>query len=785
MTMPHADQHDPGQEPIRVLIVDDAPLWRQALRGDLESQQGIAVVGEAENGRQAVESAGQLLPDVVLMDLSMPVMGGVEATTLISEAVPGIRVLVLTQLEADEDVLAAIRAGAVGYLLKDVRADDLISGVRRVARGEVVFSPRLAGLILSELANPSRERPPPVLTPQEQEVLRLLGGGASEAEIAERCALTIAAVRIELRNVSFKLVQATRPKLERSRAASIGETVRRSSGQLPPLPRDLSGAARFWIVLVALLILAGLLGLGAAGGQLDRINESALRRIQGTGGHATVASMRAVGLLGSHWAIGVARWVVIAVLLWYRRWQHLAAFLVSILVVGWVVAITTTGAAPVGGIVVPPALAGNLGPAGDVAGLAASVVGVGYGLAPRGRLRRIAFGIGGLLILALALAQMRLGHASPSGVAAAVIIGIGIPLLAFRLIAPEAIFAVSYRRGQRAWLDVAGPRRNAIIKAVRDQLGLTVLDVLPFTSVGAAGSTPIRLKVKGMRDAPNAELFGKLYSTSHMRSDRWYKLGRMVMYGALEDEKPFNSVRRLTEYEDYILRYLQDHGIPSAEPYGVVELTPEREYLIVTEFLEGSAEILDERVSVTSQIAASGLSIVRSLWDAGLAHRDIKPSNLLVRDDRIYLIDAAFCEVRPTPWRQAVDLANMMLVLALRLDPQIVYAQATRIFSAQEIAEAFAATHSVTMPAQLRQELKSRQRGRGTESEAGAGAGAAAAEARQADLVEVFRRMAPARDAIGIQRWSVRRAAVTAGLVAAACLASVMAWTTLLGLGLA
>lgn len=781
--MPDAGQRSPGQEPIGVLIVDDAPLWRQALRGDLESQPDIAVVGEAEDGLQAVELASQLLPDVVLMDLSMPVMGGIEATSQISGALPAIRVLVLTQLGAGEDVIAALRAGAVGYLLKDVSADDLISGVRRVARGEVVFSPQLAGLVLSELANPTRERPAPVLTPKEQEVLRLLGGGASEAEIADRCALTVSAVRIELRNVSFKLAQATRPKLDRSCASSFGEPVRRSSGQLPPLPRDFSGAARFWTVLVVLLVLAGLLGLGAVGGQLDRINESALRRIQGTGGHGTVATMRALGLLGSHWAIGVTRWVVIGVLVWYRRWQHLAAFLASMLVVGWVVVITTTGAVPVGGVVVPPALAGNLGPAGTVAGLAASLVGVGYGLAPKGRLRRVVFGAGSLLVLALALAEMRLGHASPSGVAAAVIIGIGIPLLAFRMIAPEAIFPVSYLRGQRAWLDVEGPRRNAIIRALRDQLGLTVLDVLPFTSVGAAGSTPIRLKVKGMQGAPDADLFGKLYSTTHMRSDRWYKLGRMVMYGALEDEKPFNSVRRLTEYEDYILRYLQDHGIPSAEPYGVVELTPEREYLIVTEFLEGSAEILDARISIDSELAASGLSIVRSLWDAGLAHRDIKPSNLLVRDDRVYLIDAAFCEVRPTPWRQAVDLANMMLVLALRLDPEIVYSEAVRIFSAQEIAEAFAATHSVTMPTQLRRELRSRQRGGAAES--GAGEGAAVVGDRPADLVEVFRRMAPAMDSIGIQRWSVRRVAVTAGLFAAASLASVMAWTTLLGLGLA
>lgn len=789
MTPPEQGDHSPDREPIGVLIVDDAPLWRQALRADLERQPDIAVVGEAADGRQAVQLARRLLPDVVLMDLSMPVMGGVEATRLISQDLPGVRVLVLTQLEEDEDVVAALRAGAVGYLLKDVRPDDLISGVRRVARGEVVFSPRLAGLVLAELRNPTRERPAPVLTPGEQAVLRLLGGGAGESEIAGRCDLTVAAVRVELRNISFKLAQAMQPKLERHRTSSAGETVRRSTGQLPPLPRDFSGAARYWTILVVLLLLAGLLGLGAVGGQLDRINSAMLGRIQSTGGTGTVHAMRTVGLLGSLWAVGAIRWVVIGGLVLYRRWQHLVAFLASILVVGFVVAITTTGKAPVAGVVVPPALAGNLGPAGSVAGLAASLVGVGYGLVPRGRLRRVFFGAAAAVVLALALAEMRLGHASPSGVVAAVIIGIGIPLLAFRLIAPEAIFPVSYQRGQRAWLDVKGPRRDAIVRALADQLGITVLDVLPFSSVGAAGSTPIKLRVKG---TPDVDLFGKLYATSHMYSDRWYKLGRMVMYGSLEDEKPFSSVRRLTEYEDYILRYLQDYGIPSAEPYGVVELTPEREYLIVTEFLDGSTEILDPELSIDRDTAASALAIVRSLWDAGLAHRDIKPSNLLVRENKVYLIDAAFCEVRPTPWRQAVDLANMMLVLGLRLDPVIVYAEAERIFSAKEIGEAFAATHSVTMPAQLRSELKNLQLKNGAKKkkkkigEHGTEATRPGARAtRSPDLVDVFRRMAPARDPIPIQRWSVRRVAVTAALLAAAGAATAMTWTTLRGLGLA
>src|SRR5436190_15805194 len=149
-------------------------------------------------------------------------------------------------------------------------------------------------------------------------------------------------------------------------------------------------------------------------------------------------------------------------------------------------------------------------------------------------------------------------------------------------------------------------------------------------------------------------------------------------------------------------------GLPVPAPYGIVEITPEREYLLVTEFLEGGREVGD--VQVDTDLIDQGLLVVRRLWDAGLAHRDIKPANLLVRDGRMVLIDSAFAEVRPSPWRQAVDLANMMLVLALRTDADRVYARARLQFSDEEIAEAFAATRGLTMPSPLRRML--RQQGR-------------------------------------------------------------------------
>jgi len=238
-------------------------------------------------------------------------------------------------------------------------------------------------------------------------------------------------------------------------------------------------------------------------------------------------------------------------------------------------------------------------------------------------------------------------------------------------------------------------------------------------------------------------LFGKLYALSHLRSDRWYKLARTVIYGRLEDEKPFSTVRRLVEYEDHLLRLMRDAGLPVPRPFGFAEITPEREYLIVMEFFDGAREA--RRAEVDDRVIDDALRVVRRLWDAGIAHRDIKPSNILVRDGRVLLIDVAFAAVRPTPWRQAVDLANMMLTLALASTPEHVYARALTVFAADDVAEAFAACRSITIPSQLRALIRADGR----------------------DLTGRFRRLAPARRPVPVQLWDIRRVAVTAGLIAA------------------
>jgi tRNA A-37 threonylcarbamoyl transferase component Bud32 len=213
----------------------------------------------------------------------------------------------------------------------------------------------------------------------------------------------------------------------------------------------------------------------------------------------------------------------------------------------------------------------------------------------------------------------------------------------------------------------------------------------------------------------------------------------------------------LVQYEDYVLRLLDDAALPVPRPLGIVEITPEREYLLVTEFVRGT-EIGDTEID--DAVIDQGLAVVRRMWEVGLAHRDIKPANLLVRDGAIVIIDTAFAEVRPSPWRQAVDLANMMLVLALRTDARRVYQRAVRQFTDEEIAEAFAATRGLTMPTQLRRML--RQQGR--------------------DLHAEFLALLPYRlPPVRIQRWSWRRVGLTVATLLVLLLALLIAAPLLTG----
>ena len=328
-------------------------------------------------------------------------------------------------------------------------------------------------------------------------------------------------------------------------------------------------------------------------------------------------------------------------------------------------------------------------------------MGIAYCLVVPGRPRTYAKVAIAVVIAVFCLARLYLGIDHPGDVLFGVALGVAIPVTAFRFFTPNEVFPVVYRRGRTAHVDVTGRRGEAIRQAVHDQLGLTVVEVTPVGLESSAGSTPLRLRVEG---DPDEYLFAKLYTRGHVRADRWYKVWRAILYGSLEDEHPFQTVRRLAEYEDYALRLLQDIGIRTARPYGIVEITPEREYMLVTEFFQGAVEIGEAEVD--DGLIDQGLALVRKLWDAGIAHRDIKPGNLMVRDGELLLIDVAFVQVRPSPWRQAVDLGNMMLVLAVRTDAPRVYHRALRYFTAAELSEAFAATRGVASPTQLRAFMK-------------------------------------------------------------------------------
>jgi tRNA A-37 threonylcarbamoyl transferase component Bud32 len=375
-------------------------------------------------------------------------------------------------------------------------------------------------------------------------------------------------------------------------------------------------------------------------------------------------------------------------------------------------------------------------PSRPIASLAVTLFGMAYALVPAGRGRYTAKWAAGAALGVLAIARMYLGVDRASDLLFGVLLGATAPVIAFRWFAPNDVFPVTYRRGKTAHLDVTGRRGEAIRAAVHDQLGYTVTDIVPIGLSGSGGSTPLRLSL-ATEDGSKRYAFAKLYARNHVRADRWYKLGRQILYGALEDETAFGTVRRFVEYEDYTLRLMQDQGLPTPTPLGVVEITPEREYMIVMEFFHGALELGDAEVD--ERVIEQGLELVRRLWESGLAHRDIKPANLMVQGGDLRLIDVFFVQVRPSPWRQAVDLANMMLVLALRSDAETVYRIALRWFTPEEIAEAFAATRGVASPTQLRSMMK--QDGR--------------------DLIADFRRLAPHREPVRIQRWSVRRVGLT------------------------
>jgi tRNA A-37 threonylcarbamoyl transferase component Bud32 len=543
---------------------------------------------------------------------------------------------------------------------------------------------------------------------------------------------------------SLEIPPRTAPPVRRERIR------RRPSGEPPPLPRQLNKSGKSWLLLVAVSVgFSIFLALHRnAAALVTLVDQRIVQAFADVRSDPLTAVMKGLGMLATPAGVQIMLWITVLVLGVFRRWRHLfvwfAAFAITLNVV---VAVNVLLLRPRPlGVEILGDWKGFAMPSFPMAACAMMLMGMLYSLIPPGRLRHAGKLVIAALLTLTALSRIYLAQDAPTDVVTGAIIGVGIPLAMFRWFTPNEAFPVTYRRGRTAHLDVGGARHDAIVKAMEEQLGLIAAEIKPFGLAGSGGSTPLRVKVKG---DPETYVFCKLYAQTHLRSDRWYKLGRTLMYGRLEDEKPFNTVRRLVQYEDYVLRLLRDGGLPTPRPYGIVEITPEREYLLVTEFAEGAVEVGDAEVD--DSIIDQGFGIVRRLWECGLAHRDIKPANLMVRDGRLLLIDPAFTEVRPSPWRQAVDLGNMMLVLALRTDVRRVYERARHYFSDDEIAEAFAATRGITMPSQLRRLM--RQQGR--------------------DLHAEFVQLLPVRlPPVRIQRWSWRRVALTCCVLIGAVIAA-------------
>jgi tRNA A-37 threonylcarbamoyl transferase component Bud32 len=502
-------------------------------------------------------------------------------------------------------------------------------------------------------------------------------------------------------------------------------------------------AAVFVAGLACLVVLPVTTGPGSVVEQLDRAISDVLRG--GPSRRAVAADLDGLAVLGYR-----AVWIPCAlVLAWFARWRELMVYLGTISVVAATAQVLAGETGP--GRVVRIGVTGSdeavVVPAWPVVVMATVATATLFALVPSGRPRRWGSGVVLTGIAVMVAVRVANGLSGASASVASAAVGCSAAALTFHLLAPETEFPVVYRRRVKAHLRLDAAHTQRITAAVRDQLGIELTGVHPYRLDGSAGSTPCRLEVTG---AEVGSLFGKLYATTHLRSDRWYKIARVLRYGRLEDEAPFASVRRLVEHEDYMIRLLRDGGVRVPAPVGVVEVVPGREYLLVTEFVPGAAEILESEM--TDEVVDDALLQVRRLWQAGAAHRDIKPSNVLVQGSHVVLIDVSFGELRPSRWRQAVDLANMLLVLALAMGPERVLARAARFFEVDELAEAFAATSSLTVPRQLRRMLADGER----------------------DLVEEFRRLLPGRPRISVQRWSTRRVLLALATVGGVILAAAM-----------
>ncbi|MBW3662797.1 MAG: hypothetical protein KY469_06830 [Actinobacteria bacterium] len=397
--------------------------------------------------------------------------------------------------------------------------------------------------------------------------------------------------------------EAERPVLERvdadaeSAAApeaghQEGARRRRPTGEPPPLPAAQRWRGYRWGIVAFIAAVASLFALAYSDSDVvARADEALNRGAVALRTDLSVALAEVLSGLTNEWTLRILRWGTIAVLLAVRRIRHLLVFVGAILVVEWATALLNyaiTRPRPMVPIV--GAWEGFSHPSRPVAGLVVTLIGMRSVLVPPGPWRGRVASIIGVLTAVVGIARVLLGVDHPTDVLVAAALGAGVGFLALRLLAPSNIVPVVYRRGETAHVDLTPERLAAIRDAARDQLGLAVADIELHATEGSAGSTPLRVQLAD----PSTErdtVFAKLYTHHHVRSDRSYKLGRLLLYGALEDEAPFASVRHLVLYEDHMTRVMRDAGLPVPAPLGIIEITPAREYAILFEYLADGDEL--------------------------------------------------------------------------------------------------------------------------------------------------------------------------------------------------
>ena len=488
-------------------------------------------------------------------------------------------------------------------------------------------------------------------------------------------------------------------------AAHKARRQRRPTGAPPPLPHPVTITTTGWLVLAA-VVLAGAFVASLHTWWLridDRASTWVLRQLAGIRTPWLTDVANAIKVAGTGWGVTVLGLSVVALIVIFRRWRHLLVFMGSLLfleIAGTMIYEGLSRPRPYG-VPIISSWAGYSGLSPPVAVLTIFLMGVVYCLAVPGRARTCTKAAVAAVVALFGLARLYLGVDHPGDVLLAAAFAVAIAVTAFRFFTPNEVFPVVYRRGRAAHVDVTGRRGEAIRQAVRDQLGLAVTEIKPVGLESSAGSMPLRLRVEG---GPDQFLFAKLYTKGHVRADRWYKLGRTILYGSLEDESPFKTVRRLVTYEDYALRLLQDIGVRTARPYGVVEITPEREYLLVTEFFKGAVEIGEADVDDDGDrpgAAADPHAVGRR--DRPPRHQAGQPDGPLrgAAADRRGLRPGPPVAVAAGGRPRQHDAGP-----GVRTDPERVYRRALALLHPGRAAEAFAATRGVASPTQLRAFMK-------------------------------------------------------------------------------